>query len=305
MPTNNIICIMGPTASGKSKLAMQLAHEINGEIVSVDSALIYRGMDIGTAKPTAKELKEIPHYLIDIRDPKESYSAAEFCTDARTAIKEILAKNKKPILVGGTMLYFKALQFGLDEMPSADKNIREKISQEAKKLGWPAMHEKLKAIDPKAAEKINPNDSQRIQRALEVYELTSQPISALQTKNKISHEFNFINFAIKIKTRYELHQKIAERFKQMLEDGLVEEVRKLLNRVDLNPNLPSMRAVGYRQVWQYLAGEYDYETMIEKAIAATRQLAKRQLTWLKSWPDLHWIEQDDFDILMQKFPLNS
>ncbi|MGD9108198.1 MAG: tRNA (adenosine(37)-N6)-dimethylallyltransferase MiaA [Gammaproteobacteria bacterium] len=302
---NNIICIMGPTASGKSKLAMQLAHEINGEIISVDSALVYRGMNIGTAKPTAKELKEIPHYLIDIRDPKESYSAAEFCTDARTAIKEILAKNKKPILVGGTMLYFKALQFGLDEMPSADKNVREKISRNAEKLGWPAMHEKLKAIDPKSAEKINPNDSQRIQRALEVYELTGQPISTLQTKNKTSNEFNFINFAIKIKSRCELHQKIAERFKQMLEDGLVEEVRKLLNRVDLNPNLPSMRAVGYRQVWQYLAGEYDYETMIEKAIAATRQLAKRQLTWLKKWPDLHWIEQDDFDILMQKFPLNS
>ncbi|MGD9152917.1 MAG: tRNA (adenosine(37)-N6)-dimethylallyltransferase MiaA [Gammaproteobacteria bacterium] len=297
MSKNSVICIMGPTASGKSKLAMQLAREINGEIISVDSALVYRGMDIGTAKPAAKELKEIPHHLINIRDPKESYSAAEFCTDARTAIKEILAKNKKPILVGGTMLYFKALQFGLDEMPSADKNIRKKISRDAEKLGWPAMHKKLQQIDPKTAKKINPNDSQRIQRALEVYELTGQPISILQTKNKTSNEFNFINFAIKIKSRCELHQKIAERFKKMLEQGLIEEVRKLFNRGDLNPNLPSMRAVGYRQVWQYLAGEYDYETMIEKAIAATRQLAKRQLTWLKSWPDLHIIANNHSDLI--------
>lgn len=280
---------MGPTASGKSELAMQVAREIHGEIISVDSALIYRGMNIGTAKPTAKELAEIPHHLIDIRDPKDSYSAAEFCNDARGAIKKILEKNKIPILVGGTMLYFKALQFGLDEMPSADKKVREKISQEAEKRGWPAMHEKLNTIDPIAAKKINQNDAQRIQRALEVYALTGKPISALQTNTQNLNEFNFINLAIKIKARYELHQKIAARFNQMLEDGLVEEVRKLFNRGDLNQNLPSMRAVGYRQVWQYLAGEHDYETMIEKAIAATRQLAKRQLTWLKSWPDLHWI----------------
>ena len=308
---------MGPTASGKSKLAMQLAkklqdsnflscearparagsHEwlpakkMNGEIINVDSAIIYRGMNIGTAKPTAAELKQIPHHLIDIRDPKESYSAADFCHDACAAIKKILAKNKIPILVGGTMLYFKALQFGLDEMPPADKNIREKISCEAKKLGWPAMHAKLKKIDPTAAKKIHPNDSQRIQRALEVYELTGQPISALQQlDDRAKPEFNFINIAIKPKSREELHQRIAERFKKMMEEGLVEEVRKLFNRGDLNLDLPSMRAVGYRQVWQYLAGVYDYETMIDKAIAATRQLAKRQLTWLKSWPNLHWVD---------------
>lgn len=293
MLTQNIICIMGPTASGKSKLAVQLARHINGEIISVDSAQVYRGMNIGTAKPTAKELTEIPHHLINLRDPKESYSAADFCCNARDAIKEILAKNKKPILVGGTMLYFKALQFGLDKMPSADKKVREKISRLAAKFGWPEMHKKLQQIDPKAAKKINPNDAQRIQRALEVYEITGQAISILQTKNKISDEFNFINFAIKIKSREELHQKIAARFKKMLEQGLIEEVRKLFNRGDLNLDLPSMRAVGYHQVWQYLSGEYDYETMTEKAIAATRQLAKRQLTWLKSWPNLHWITNLD------------
>jgi tRNA dimethylallyltransferase len=295
MPTkNNIICIMGPTASGKSALAMRLAEKMSGEIINVDSAIIYRDMNIGTAKPTASELKQIPHHLINIRDPKKTYSAANFCKDARAAIKKILAKNKTPILVGGTMLYFKALQFGLDEMPPADKNIREKISREAEKFGWPAMHKKLKKIDPKAAKKIHENDSQRIQRALEVYELTGQPISALQKlKKPKTPEFNFINIAIKPKTREELHQNIAKRFKKMLKEGLVEEVRKLFDRGDLNLDLPSMHAVGYRQIWQYLPGDYDYETMIEKAIAATRQLAKRQLTWLKSWPDLYWADCND------------
>jgi len=289
---------MGPTASGKSKLALQLAQKINGEIISVDSAIIYRGMNIGTAKPSKTEREKIPHYLIDIRDPKETYSAADFCHDAHATIKKILAKNKIPILVGGTMLYFKTLQFGLDEMPSADKNIREKISREAQKLGWPAMHKKLQKIDPIAAKKIHTNDSQRIQRALEVYELTGQPISALQKLDvKVSPEFNFINVAIKPKSREELHQRIAKRFKKMLAAGLIEEVQKLFDRDDLSLDLPSMRAVGYRQVWQYLADDYDYKTMIEKAIIATRQLAKRQLTWLKSWPNLHWVDQDDLRAL--------
>jgi len=298
IPDPFCICIMGPTASGKSKLALQLAQKINGEIISVDSAIIYRGMNIGTAKPSKTEREKIPHYLIDIRDPKETYSAADFCHDAHATIKKILAKNKIPILVGGTMLYFKTLQFGLDEMPSADKNIREKISREAQKLGWPAMHKKLQKIDPIAAKKIHTNDSQRIQRALEVYELTGQPISALQKLDvKVSPEFNFINVAIKPKSREELHQRIAKRFKKMLAAGLIEEVQKLFDRDDLSLDLPSMRAVGYRQVWQYLADDYDYKTMIEKAIIATRQLAKRQLTWLKSWPNLHWVDQDDLRAL--------
>lgn len=282
---------MGTTASGKSKLALRLAQKINSEIISADSALVYRGMDIGTAKPSSAELEQTPHHLINIRDPKETYSVADFCHDAHAAIKKILAKNKTPILVGGTMLYFRSLQFGLDEMPAANKNIREKISREAQKLDWPAIHKKLKKIDPLAAKKIHENDSQRIQRALEVYELTGRPISALQKPEaKASTEFNFINIAIKSKSREELHQRIAARFKTMLDQGLIEEVRKLFNRGDLNSDLPSMRAVGYRQVWKYLAGDYDYETMTEKAIAATRQLAKRQLTWLKSWPNLHWVD---------------
>jgi len=289
---------MGPTAVGKSAVAMQLAKKINTELVSVDSAMIYREMDIGTAKPNAIDLEEIPHHLINILDPKESYSAANFCHDARIAIKKILAKNKVPILIGGTMLYFKALQFGLDEMPSADKNIREKILQQAKKLGWPALHEKLKKIDPLAAEKIHENDAQRIQRALEVYEITGKPISDLhQPEQKTISEFDFINIAIMPADRNKLHQRIAERFKKMLDQGLVEEVRKLFNRGDLNPDLPSMRAVGYRQVWQHLAGKLNYEEMIEKAVTATRQLAKRQLTWLKSWPDLHQITDDTPDLL--------
>jgi tRNA dimethylallyltransferase len=295
---------MGPTAVGKSAIAMQLAKKINTELISVDSAMVYREMNIGTAKPTAKELKEIPHHLINIRDPKESYSAADFCHDANIVIKKILTKNKVPILVGGTMLYFKTLQFGLDEMPSADKNIREKISQQAKKIGWPALHEKLKKIDPIAAEKIHANDAQRIQRALEVYEITGKPISDLhQPKQKSNSEVDFINIAIMPTDRNKLHQRIEQRFQKMLDQGLVEEVRKLFNRGDLNPDLPSMRAVGYRQVWQYLTGKLSYEEMIEKAIAATRQLAKRQLTWLKSWPDLHQINDDAPDLLEKIYQL--
>ncbi len=288
---DKIVCIMGPTGSGKSALSLELAKIMPCEIISVDSAIVYRGMDIGTAKPSKEERGVVPHHLIDIRDPAEKYSAAEFCQNAHKLIQEIQSRNRTPLLVGGTMLYFKALQEGLSDMPSADKKIREKISNEAKEIGWSKLHERLSGVDPEAAKKIHANDAQRIQRALEVYELTGKPISALQNRSAIDNSLpKMINLALGGIDRKILHDRIEKRFDEMLNRGLVEEVKKLYNRGDLNPDLPSMRAVGYRQVWQYLSGEIDYEIMREKAIAATRQLAKRQLTWLKSWPDLHWVD---------------
>lgn len=289
---NKIVCLMGPTGSGKSDLSVKLAEMIPCEIISVDSAMIYRGMDVGTAKPSKDILKKVPHHLIDIRDPSEKYSAAEFRRDVVKLINEIQARNKMPLLVGGTMLYFHALQQGLSEMPSADEKIREKISSEAKKLGWSKLHERLSQVDPDAARKIHANDAQRIQRALEVYEITGKPISALQNRDVNDKLLSrVINFALGSIDRSILYERIAKRFDDMLDHGLIDEVQKLYDRGDLNSDMPSMRAVGYRQVWQYLSGEIDCETMRAKAIAATRQLAKRQLTWLKSWPDLIWVDE--------------
>lgn len=289
---NPVICLMGPTSSGKSALSLKIAEIIPCEIISVDSAMIYRGMDIGTAKPSKDILKTVPHHLIDIRDPSEKYSAAEFRRDAIKLISEIQARNKMPLLVGGTMLYFNALQQGLSEMPSADEKIREKISSEAKKLGWPKLHERLSQVDPKAAKKIHVNDAQRIQRALEVYDITGKPISELQNRSVIENALpRIINLALGLIDRTILHERIEKRFDEMLANGLIDEARRLYDRGDLNNDMPSMRAVGYRQVWQYLSGEIDFETMRATAIAATRQLAKRQLTWLKSWPDLIWVDE--------------
>lgn len=289
---NKIVCLMGPTGSGKSDLSIKLAEMIPYEIISVDSVIIYRGMDIGTAKPSKDILKTVPHHLIDIRDPAEKYSAAEFRRDAIKLISEIQARNKMPLLVGGTMLYFNALQQGLSDMPSADEKIREKISSEAKTFGWPKLHERLSTIDPKAAKKIHVNDAQRIQRALEVYEITGKPISELQNRDLLEQALpEVINLALGSVDRTILHKRIETRFDEMLSHGLINEVCKLYDRGDLNSDMPSMRAVGYRQVWQYLSGEIDFETMRAKAITATRQLAKRQLTWLKSWPDLIWVDK--------------
>ncbi len=286
-----IVCLMGPTGSGKSALSLKLAESIPSEIISVDSAIIYCDMDIGTAKPSKEELQLVPHHLIDIRNPSEKYSAAEFCRDAKKLIGEIQSRNKMPLLVGGTMLYFNALQKGLSDMPSADQKIREKISSEAAKVGWSTLHERLSEIDPEASRKIHANDSQRIQRALEVYEITGKPISVLQNRDAVDNSLpKMINLALGGIDRSILHERIEKRFDEMLDQGLVDEVRKLYDRGDLNIDLPSMRAVGYRQVWQYLTGEIDFNAMREKAIAATRQLAKRQLTWLKSWPDLTWVD---------------
>lgn len=286
---SKIICLMGPTASGKTDLAMQLAQQFPCEIISVDSAMIYRGMDIGTAKPTPAQLREVPHYLIDIRDPAETYSVAEFCTDATKLIDEIIQRNKIPLLVGGTMMYFKSLQQGLSQLPSANNEIRQQISFEAEQVGWAAMHQRLAEIDPIAAQRIKPNDAQRLQRCLEIYRLTGKTITELQqeeVRNQYLANYQIINLGLMPDDRADLHTKIKQRFEQMLKLGLIEEVEQLFKRPDLHCNLPSMRSVNYRQVWDYLAGEINFAEMKEKAIIATRQLAKRQMTWMRSWENL-------------------
>jgi tRNA dimethylallyltransferase len=283
-----IICLMGPTASGKTDLAMQLAQQFPCEIISVDSAMIYRGMDIGTAKPTPAQLHEVPHHLIDIRDPAETYSVAEFCAAAAGLITEIIRRDKMPLLVGGTMMYFKALQQGLSQLPSANDEIRQQISFEAEQIGWPAMHQRLVEIDPIAAQRIKPNDAQRLQRCWEIYRLTGKTMTAMQqeVRNQYLIDYQIINLGLMPEERADLHAKIKQRFEQMLKLGLIEEVEQLFKRSDLNRNLPSMRSVNYRQVWDYLAGEINFEEMKEKAIIATRQLAKRQMTWMRSWENL-------------------
>jgi len=277
---------MGPTASGKTAVAMDFAQQGAFEIISVDSAMVYRGMDIGTGKPSREELAKAPHRLIDIRDPSEPYSAADFRLDAIREIESVLANGKIPLLVGGTMLYFRALQQGLASLPAADPEIRAELAEEAKNAGWPALHKKLAVVDPEAALRIHPNDQQRIQRALEVYQQTGQPMTALLVDEKPA-DFNFINIAIIPSDRAVLHERIAKRFHQMLALGLVDEVKAMFERDDLSPDLPSIRAVGYRQVWAHLAGEIDYDEMVERGIIATRQLAKRQHTWLRGWEGLH------------------
>lgn len=286
-----IVCLMGPTASGKTQLAVHLTQQFPFEIISVDSAMIYRGMDIGTAKPGSDILRIAPHRLINIRDPHEAYSAAQFRTDALHEILEILKQGKIPLLVGGTMLYFRALQKGIAAMPSADTECRTQLTEEAQQLGWPALHKELQAIDPEAADRIHPHDSQRIQRALEVYRLSGKSLSEWQKQQaKEAEQFETINIVVAPEDRAILHERIVIRFKQMLAEGLVDEVKRLYARGDLNLTMPAIRSVGYRQVWEYLQGKYSYEEMCEKGIIATRQLAKRQLTWLRSWPNTAWFD---------------
>lgn len=284
---------MGPTASGKTALAMELAENHRCEIISVDSALIYRGMDIGSAKPTVEELTRAPHRLIDIRDPNESYSAADFRSDAINEIEQILTAGKTPLLVGGTMLYFKALLEGLSPLPAADEQIRVDIAREAEEFGWQVLHEQLRQIDPVSAERIHQNDPQRLSRALEVYRISGKSLTELTQVKSEALPYNVVQFGITPKDRKELHLAIEQRFKLMLNQGFIDEVQLLKNRGDLHIDLPSMRCVGYRQVWQYLEGEYDYDIMVEKSVAATRQLAKRQLTWLRGWTNLNWLESGD------------
>ena len=284
------VAIMGPTASGKTAAALAIARHIPCEIISVDSALVYRGMDIGTAKPTAAERAAVPHHLIDILAPTDAYSVMQFRTDALALIEQIQARGKLPLLVGGTMLYFKALQDGLDALPPADPEIRRSLDADIARLGMAAMHARLASIDPVTAARLPPNDSQRIQRALEIFALTGQPMSALLAlQKKPLLPFQLLPFALEPSQRHELHARIASRFERMLgpgpDGGLLDEVASLRARGDLHPGLPSMRCVGYRQAWSYLNGECDLATLRETGIAATRQLAKRQLTWLRSMPE--------------------
>jgi len=288
------VAIMGPTASGKTAAALSIARDIPSEIVSVDSALVYREMDIGTAKPTPEELASVPHHLIDILDPKDTYSVAQFRLDTIRLVGEIAARGRLPLLVGGTMLYFKGLKDGLDDLPTGDAALRARIEDDAARLGWPALHARLAAVDPVTAARLAPNDAQRINRALEIYELSGRPMSALlvqrrETQLRPELPFELVSFALEPSDRSVLHARIAQRFDQMLgqrdDTGLVAEVARLRARGDLDPNLPSMRCVGYRQAWEYLDGRIDRAALRETGIAATRQLAKRQLTWLRSMPD--------------------
>jgi tRNA dimethylallyltransferase len=275
---------MGPTASGKSALAMALAERFGGEIVSVDSAQVYRGMDIGTAKPSAAERARVTHHLVDIVDPTDAYSAARFVRDALQAIREICARNRVPIVAGGTMLYFKALTSGLSELPRADALVRAEIDARADREGWPALHTELARVDPATAARLAPTDSQRIQRALEVYRLSGQPLSSLQGHRRVEALGNALSIALVPTDRAALHAAIARRFDAMLDAGLIDELRQLRNRFDLAANMPSMRSVGYRQAWEFLEGRIDAPTLRARGVAATRQLAKRQLTWLRSMP---------------------
>jgi tRNA dimethylallyltransferase len=276
---------MGPTASGKSALAASLARRFPVEIVSVDSGAVYRGMDVGTAKPTPAERAAVRHHLIDLLDPTEAYSAARFRADALAAVGEIASRGNVPLLVGGTMLYFKALREGLSDLPEADPHLRAAIEAEARERGWPALHAQLARVDPETAARLQPADSQRIQRALEVWRSAGVPMSHLVGGRKGGPPLRLVQIALVPRDRAALHRRIEARFEQMLADGLVEELAALRQRYALHAGLPSMRCVGYRQAWAHLEGEYDRATLRDRGIFATRQLAKRQLTWLRSTPD--------------------
>jgi len=284
-----LICLMGPTASGKTDLAIQLAGELDCELVSVDSSLVYRGMDIGTAKP------DFPHHLVDIRDPTQAYSAAEFAADAGVLAADIVGRGRTPLLVGGTMLYFRAFLEGLAAMPGADPAIRAEIAADAAAHGWPYIHRQLAAVDPEAAARIHPHHSQRLSRALEVYRASGRPLSEFHVAgggDGAAARYRVVQLAICPADRGELHRRIELRWQGMMAAGLLAEVRALKSRPDLHGGLPALRAVGYRQLWQHLEGAYTLEEAGERAVAATRQLAKRQLTWLRKWPDLEWIMTD-------------
>jgi tRNA dimethylallyltransferase len=300
-PLPPAIFLMGPTASGKTALAVSLVERFPLEIISVDSALVYRGMNIGTAKPDAAILARAPHHLLDIRDPTETYSAASFCDDARRLMDDIVARGRVPLLVGGTMLYFRALLKGLDDLPRADAVLRRQLEVEAARRGWPALHADLARIDPLTAARLAPNDSQRIGRALEVFQLTGTPMSALLDQAQTALPYRVLQLALIPSDRAVLHQRIAARFDAMLAGGLLDEVNSLRQTYALNPELPAMRAVGYRQAWAYLDGEIDLNGLRERGMAATRQLAKRQLTWLRSWPDAVTLDCLASDLEAQAF----
>ncbi|MEX2476504.1 tRNA (adenosine(37)-N6)-dimethylallyltransferase MiaA [Marinobacter sp.] len=314
------IFLMGPTASGKTDLAMSLCEQLPCDIISVDSAMIYRGMNIGTAKPTASELARAPHRLIDLCDPSDRYSAADFRRDALREMAAITQAGRIPLLVGGTMMYFKALLQGMSDLPPADPELRRILLEEAESKGWAALHEELQSRDPVAAQLIHPNNRQRVMRALEVIRLTNRPISELwqhqgadtadreppalnvedytyftqwQADESTSLPYTVVQLAVAPSDRTVLHERIRQRFMAMLEAGFLDEVRALMARGDLSVGLPSMRCVGYRQAWHHLQGDDDYDTMVNKGVAATRQLAKRQLTWLRKWTDVIWLSSED------------
>ncbi|WP_250483097.1 tRNA (adenosine(37)-N6)-dimethylallyltransferase MiaA [Caballeronia sp. GaOx3] len=283
-----VACLLGPTASGKTAAALAFAARHPVEIVSVDSALVYREMDIGTAKPDAVERAAAPHHLIDIIDPAETYSAAQFRADALRLVGEIVARGNVPLLVGGTMLYYKALTQGLNDLPTADADVRATLDADAARDGWPALHARLATVDPQTAARLAPNDSQRIQRALEIFMLTGQPMSTLLAAPRTQHvdaPYRFVPIALEPSDRAVLHARIAARFDAMLARGFIDEVRRLRARGDLDLSMPSMRCVGYRQAWEYLDGATGYDEMRDKGIFATRQLCKRQLTWLRAMPE--------------------
>ena len=294
------VALAGPTASGKSAAALALAERLDAEIVSVDSALVYRGMDIGTAKPTADERARVVHHLVDIREPSQAYSAAEFAADARRLLQEIRARGRRVVLAGGTMLYFKALFEGLDALPPADAEVRGEIEAEAARAGWPALHSQLAAVDPETAARLAPNDAQRIQRALEVFRVSGQPLSRLhRASERAPLPQPDLWLSLEPADRAWLHERIARRFDAMLAAGFLDEVRRLRARGDLHPDLPSMRCVGYRQAWEALDAGWPAEWLRERGVAATRQLAKRQLTWLRGMPQRQVIACDAPDALAQ------
>lgn len=301
-----VILLMGPTASGKTALALALAERLPVEIVSVDSALVYRGLDIGSAKPDAAMRADVPHHLIDILDPAEPYSAARFAEDARRLIGEIRGRGRVPLLVGGTMLYFRALTQGLSALPSADPQLRARLEAEAARLGWPALHARLAALDPPTAARLHPNDQQRIQRALEIAELSGMAPSAFYAQPKAAGGGErWLKLALNPPARAELHARIERRFHDMMAAGFLDEVAALYRRGDLHPELPSIRAVGYRQLWDHLAGEYPLDEAVRRGMAATRQFAKRQLTWLRSESGLVWLDPAQADLIEKALALHA
>lgn len=292
------IFLMGPTAAGKTDTAMALHERLGHELISVDSAMVYRGMDIGSAKPSAAELARAPHHLIDIRDPAEPYSAADFREDALSLMRQISAAGRVPLLVGGTMLYYKRLIEGVANMPSADPVIRQQLEAQWQSEGLLSLHKRLAEVDAVSAKRIHPNDPQRLMRALEVYYASGRPMSDLWAEQQPeTFPWRVLSIALAPSDRSLLHQRIAKRFEVMMDEGLINEVAALKKRNDLHLGLPAMKSVGYRQVWEYLDGEYDYPTLVERGVIATRQLAKRQLTWLRSWPSLEWVDSQRSDAL--------
>ncbi len=284
MAAARVFFLMGATATGKTDLALEIARRFDAEIISVDSALVYRGMDIGTAKPDPSVLQSVPHHLIDILDPADAWSAWDFVQRSRQLIDDISARGRIPLLAGGTMLYYHALEQGLNRLPEADEALRQRLDREARERGWAFMHKKLAAVDAASADRIKPSDAQRIQRALEVFELSGEPLSKLQQQESSGYPGGIEKIILAANDRAELHRRIEQRFLQMLRQGFIDEVSALRRRGDLDLSMPSMRCVGYRQLWQHLDGEFSHREMIDRAIAATRQLAKRQITWLRKQP---------------------